>query len=1043
AGLADEQTAQAIGLREEQRQAVAKLLDERESLVARGGADDRRRVEAEYEQKLAGLLTQDQRIAWEKLAGLLSNADAPIADANAPADPPSPDNLPPATGAEVDVNNTTPSTPSEVAQQGEVLLRFNFRFAPWKDVLDWFATQADLSLVLEAPPQGTFNYTDSRQYTTAEAIDLLNSVLLTKGYTLLRRGRMLMVINLEDGIPPDLVSQVAPEDLDRRGEFELVGCLFSLQTTQPAEVESEISKLLGPQGSLVVLSKTRQIYVVETAGKLRTIRQILAAADQSEPSQRDDGQLKVFQLQHVTTDEVLVVIRQLLGLPEEQNASADGLLRIAVDPIGARLLVQADEEQQKQIGEILEILDVGDGRESLGAGVSESPQLEVYAITEATPESVLQVLQTVMAGVPDVRLTIDPKTGNLVAMGRPRDHATIRATIDQMQKDARQVEVIRLAVVDPQAAVLAINKLFGAVGEESPPPNAPRVDADPIARQLLVRGTEAQIEQIRSLLEKMGESTLDESFAESQSDRGNVRMVPLSGYAARQVLDQIETIWPTTRPNKIRLVTPSAVIRTVKPGLDEPEANSPQRKLPQGNRNRDPQDLESDESSSNPSTESGALPDKGATEARSASATLAPTPADSGFAVDFGVNTLCADGQVEEAAEAPAREPTPLEGEPPAEEAPEIVVAPGPGGIMIASQDREALDEFEALLLTLAEQLQASGPRFTVFYLKYAKADRAAELLQEILGGGSSDASAGGGSLLGDLAGAALGDSGGLLGSLLGMGADGGGAILSAGAVSISADARLNALVVQGSAEDLDTVEQLLQVIDQEASPEDVQTVAPPRLIPVYYSDANEIASVVRQVYSDRIRGGNNAQQRQPSPEEFIRALRGGRGGGNSQRSREEEQQQITVGVDPRSNALIVSAPDPLFEEVKALVQQLDQAGTESNQAVEVVSIKRASPELVQKALASIVGSQVKTSTSTVNEQRSSATSGSTNSSDSGDAQNRGPTPEQMQEQIRQRIEFFNALQRNGQSGTRDSGRRGFRPGGFGGGSPAEGGRGR
>ena len=37
-------------------------------------------------------------------------------------------------------------------------------------------------------PKGTFNYTDDRQYTPAQAIDLLNNVLATKGYLLVRRG---------------------------------------------------------------------------------------------------------------------------------------------------------------------------------------------------------------------------------------------------------------------------------------------------------------------------------------------------------------------------------------------------------------------------------------------------------------------------------------------------------------------------------------------------------------------------------------------------------------------------------------------------------------------------------------------------------------------------------------------------------------------------------------------------------------------------------------------------------------------------------------
>ena len=67
-------------------------------------------------------------------------------------------------------------------------LRFNFRFQKWADVLDWFARQAGMALVMDQPPQGAFTYSDNRAYSPTEAIDLLNSVLLTKGFTLLQRG---------------------------------------------------------------------------------------------------------------------------------------------------------------------------------------------------------------------------------------------------------------------------------------------------------------------------------------------------------------------------------------------------------------------------------------------------------------------------------------------------------------------------------------------------------------------------------------------------------------------------------------------------------------------------------------------------------------------------------------------------------------------------------------------------------------------------------------------------------------------------------------
>ena len=80
-------------------------------------------------------------------------------------------------------------------------LRFNFRFQPWGQVLDWLGKQTGLSVQLDVMPLGTFNFTDDREYTPAEAIDLLNRVLSTKGCTLVRHGRKLILINREGDVP--------------------------------------------------------------------------------------------------------------------------------------------------------------------------------------------------------------------------------------------------------------------------------------------------------------------------------------------------------------------------------------------------------------------------------------------------------------------------------------------------------------------------------------------------------------------------------------------------------------------------------------------------------------------------------------------------------------------------------------------------------------------------------------------------------------------------------------------------------------------------
>jgi len=1016
--LTNEQVATSLGLSAEQKAKAAELAKQLAAAQLKATESERTQAKTDVERQLSLLLSRDQRANWEKLTSAEGGEVTPAAA-------PMPTTKPAAPMTTVAEAGKTPmeSTKPALGAAGPVepgKVRFNFRFAPWKDVLDWFATQADLSLVLDAPPPGTFNYVDNKSYTPAEAIDLLNGVLLTKGYTLLRRERMLMVINLEDGIPPNLVAQVSPKDLDKYGEFELVSCLFQLNKMAPEDAEAEVKKLLGPQGAAVVLPKARQIYVTETAGKLRTVRAVIEAVET--PSTPKDEKVVVIQLNNVTPTELMTFGRQLLGIPDNTNSTPDGSLRVAVDELGQRLLVTGKAERIERVQEIVKLLDIPPKNASAATTSTalETPQLEVYTITQADPTATLKVLQTLLSGLPDVRMEIDAKTGNLVALARPSQHATIKATIDQMQKDGRQVEVFKLRRIDPQVAVLAINKLFGGT-EEGAASGAPKVDSDPTSQQLFVRGTTGQVTQVRELLQKMGESGSASSDATAAAvERTNVRLLQLNGRSAQSALEQIEQVWPTMRANRIRIVNPSERGDAGSSGiqqrgtLGEP---SPERGRPRDGAER----TKSLRSGERPAEE----PRKQAPSADSKNKAAAKSSTLKAQFVAFGQEE-----PAKPADAVPAKEPGAANEETPPAEAPvqktvpgaEIIVTVGPNGIAIASEDLDALDDFEQLLRGFADSA-SNGKEFTVFYLKYAKAETAAALLQELIGGGATESSGGGGgSLMGDIASSMMGDmGGGLLGGLLGGGGGGGAAVTTSGSVSIISDVRLNALFVQAKPKDLDVVEQLLKIIDREGSPEPVETVPSPRFIPVVNASAEEIANVVRQVFSGRINAAEAAgQQRQPNPEDFIRALRGGGGGGGrNSRDKKAEEVKMTVGVDTRTNSLIVSAPDYLFTQVEALVKELDVSEIPTDEVIQVVQVKRSNATTIQKSLESMLGDSIKKSGTT---SSNSGRSGGNAPGGGGPGGNNG-----AQDQMRQRMEMFNNMQRMQQGG-------GGGPGGFPGG---------
>ena len=273
--------------------------------------------------------------------------------------------------------------------------------------------------------------------------------------------------------------------------------------------------------------------------------------------------------------------------------------------------------------------------------------------------------------------------------------------------------------------------------------------------------------------------------------------------------------------------------------------------------------------------------------------------------------------------------PPPATKRPAGEPAP-IFVMPGPNGVVIASEDTAALDEFQRLLDTLTNESQSAAGGTTVFYLKHAKASQAAETLERILAGTATApvASAAAAPTNGGTAGAA--GSAGHPGNRHAAG---------------GRPPRRGPHHARRAAQRPDRAGQSgrpghhqagPRILDQKEGPEEVAIAPKPRLIPVFHKDAQEIADHRPRGLcrphdpGPTAAGGDDAALRADDRRCDGPAGRQGRGGFR-QGGRSDEQPKLAVSIDAKSNSLIVAAPDPLFQEVKQLVEQLDVMASEQN----------------------------------------------------------------------------------------------------------------
>ncbi|MBX3439413.1 MAG: hypothetical protein KF861_18135, partial [Planctomycetaceae bacterium] len=427
--LTDAATASGLNLSDEQRARIAEIVKERDAALADAPPEQRATLIQEADLKLADLLTDDQR----ELFGALFLKR----------------------------------------------LEFNFQYQKWADVLDWIAEESGLSLVMDAPPAGTFNYSDSRAYSPAEAIDLLNGWLQTKNYTLVRRDRLLMLLDLTDGVPVGVIPRIPIEELATRGRFELVSVLVPLGDRPPENAVNEIKPLLGRHGTAQPLPQSKQLLLTDTAGNLRQIRALVeslpvpsAPAGQQKPP---DPVLAVYPLQHANPAKVGEVLREMLSG------------KVVVDDAASQVSVNAVPKDQERAKAIIAQLEENQGPDK-------QPRLETYPAPRTNAPEVVATLQLV---APGAQLRVNSATQQLQVWATPQDQQKIRNSLQQLgaagDGGESQLEVYSVVGVTPQAAMRALTTALPSI----------RVTLDATGRKLIVVGSLAEHQAVARVMEQL------------------------------------------------------------------------------------------------------------------------------------------------------------------------------------------------------------------------------------------------------------------------------------------------------------------------------------------------------------------------------------------------------------------------------------------------------------------------------------------------------------------------------------------------------------
>lgn len=897
----------------------------------------------------------------------------PVGEAKPPGDSPKPDEKKKEEGdkkegkPEESKAVARPTEPPEKPNPEELqvspdeggMLRFNFRYQPWPDVLEWLARVSDMSLDWQELPGGFLNLSTQRPYDVREARDLINRHLLARGYTMLQNGEVLSVAKISE-LNPGMVPRVAPDELENRMLHEFAKVSFELDWLLAEEAVEELKPMKSPNGTLTALKNTNRIEAMDAVVNLREIYHLLQQ-EQSESGQ--DNLIREFVLKHARASDVMTSLEGLLGLetkkaatpmspqemqqmqqmmqqqmqqrggnpPPGQAPKKESQVHLIVNTRQNSVVAHAPPDKMAIIEKAVEALDVATShRDSL---LNKPFQIHAYRLHSISPGPLVKTLQEVGDLDPNTRLEADEKTKSIVAYASLVDHATIQQLISNLDGSGRQFEVIQLRRLAADYVAGTID--FMMVGEkkeqqqpryysyfssrsESEQSNDGdkfRVDADVENNMLLLWANEIEIESVRMLLVKLGEIPPEGGRT---SKLRVLNVVPPE--EAAKFLERLRQAWPSLAPNELNLPT---LPEEQEPAQQPPSAQPKEPEAKEVRRLYNGLTLavyDASESNDEDSVDSAA----GDTEPpKRSEQTLPPTREE--------LRRLLLEGQRESSAT-----PSPVS----------VSIDPS-GRLIITSQDTNALD----LLEELVSQLAPPAPNYKIFRLLHVDAYYVKDNLEDFFKEeDDKPKSSGGRYFYYDYPPAKEEKSRSRLSQRPKL--------------KFIYDFDSNSILVQGAtADQMATIEELIAVYDK-PEPEDSQSARLSAVFQIEYSKATVIAEAIKDVYRDLLSSNDKSLQQQGNPEAKSRQPSGttyifneGEESEKPDRTHLTFKGKLSIGIDEVSNMLLVSAEgEQLMKSLETMIKTLDEAARPVA-SVSVVKIGgNLNAEKVRAVLAGLLG---------------------------------------------------------------------------------------
>ena len=199
----------------------------------------------------------------------------------------------------------------------------NFRNVPLEMVLEYMSEAAGFAIIAEADVSGTVSVWNNKPLDKNQAVALLDSILIEKGYTAVRVGNTLKIISKSNASTQNLPVQSGNDPSAVQNSDRMITQIIPVRYTGAVKLMENLEPLLPEEASMTANEDSNAVVLTGTENSIKRVMEIIQALD---TNLSGASQIKVFALQYADATELVDVIEDLFE-EDARSSSRSGSSR--------------------------------------------------------------------------------------------------------------------------------------------------------------------------------------------------------------------------------------------------------------------------------------------------------------------------------------------------------------------------------------------------------------------------------------------------------------------------------------------------------------------------------------------------------------------------------------------------------------------------------------------------------------------------------------------------------------------------------------------